>query len=406
MSISLYPQPFNLHTPNVFLYLFPMLRKSHFWWPILSLLWACGSGNTDSEPESSSSSLKASSVKASSSVVVPSSSSGRVLQFLFTADPHLGLTRDFRSAQNVSAQAVCKAMLARSKSLSVDFQVLAGDIGNRAEASKGIQSAAVSWTQFATTYLDSAQAPWLLLPGNHDVSNAIGHYEPQTPAQDPTILVELYNRMMSPAPPLTNATYQYRTGRIHYSREFMGIHFAFLHIWPDSTELAWLAADLQDVPASRPVLLFAHDPPQVDPAHFTNPNGTHGINSTDAFENLLDTFQSGTSVNSRAVAEERRFVRFLKAHTNIKAYFHGHSNQNDFSKYQGPDNDIALQVITVDSPMKGDKSAADETQLSFQIVSIDSLSGRMTIRECLWNSQPGKPSSELVWGKTLQIPLF
>ncbi len=86
--------------------------------------------------------------------------------------------------------------------------------------------------------------------------------------------------------------------------------------------------------------------------------------------------------------EQRGWVKFLKAHPNIKAYFHGNSNWNEFYVYKGPDNDVSLPVFRVDSPMKGKYSSKDETKLSFQLISIDSKALKMTVRECLWDTNP------------------
>ena len=58
--------------------------------------------------------------------------------------------------------------------------------------------------------------------------------------------------------------------------------------------------------------------------------------------------------NGATDIEQRGFVKFLKLHPNIKAYFHGNSNWNEFYVYHGPDNDVNLNVFRVDSPMKGE----------------------------------------------------
>jgi len=98
-------------------------------------------------------------------------------------------------------------------------------------------------------------------------------------------------------------------------------------------------------------------------------------------------------------------VAFLKAHTNIKAYFHGHDNGNEYYKYKGPDDDVALRTFRVDSPMKGSASELDASKLSFQVVSIDSTLKQMTVRECLWNSNSATTLSPLVWGTVYSMSL-
>ncbi|HSQ43057.1 MAG TPA: hypothetical protein VLM37_12325, partial [Fibrobacteraceae bacterium] len=177
---------------------------------------SCG-GGTNSEDESSSSFFKS-----SSSTKKSSSSSGRVVQFVFTADPHYGLKRVFRNEKKVSSHLVNLAMIEKMNTLSatvfpndegvkegdtvgsMDFLVMGGDIGNRSQKVDGdwVQSAADSWAQFASDYLDGCTlrnsagelAPWMLMSGNHDISNAIGFYDSLVPDTDPTIMVELYNR--------------------------------------------------------------------------------------------------------------------------------------------------------------------------------------------------------------------
>ena len=53
---------------------------------------------------------------------------------------------------------------------------------------------------------------------------------------------------------------------------------------------------------------------------------------------------------------------------------------------------LALHCFRVDSPMKGDVSANDETRLSFQLATIDMTTRRMTVREVLYNAHRGTPS--------------
>jgi hypothetical protein len=53
--------------------------------------------------------------------------------------------------------------------------------------------------------------------------------------------------------------------------------------------------------------------------------------------------------------------------------------------------------------MKGAISKDDETKLSFQIATIDTLSRSMTVREVLWNAHPGRPS--LTWGASTTVTL-
>ena len=353
-----------------------------------------------------------------------------IVQFVYTSDSHFGITRpDFRDAKNVSAKIVNQAMVEQMNTLSmlklpndngvksgkiigpIDYLINTGDIANREE--KGVQNAKKSWNEFVTTYLDGItlkdkngeKVKFLLLPGNHDVSNAIGHFKIDAPI-DNTAMVEIYNYMF-PTSPKTSANYNYKTDKIHYSKNVLGIHLAFINIWPDSNERAWLENDLKSVSSTTPVLLFTHDQPDVESKHFINPNGDHTINGIDKFENLLtDEYKDGKSIKEDVTKiEQRELVAFLKLHKNIKAYFHGNNNENRFFDYHGPDNDISLKIIQVDSPMKGNLSKNDEKLVSFQFVSIDTKKKIITVRECLWNSDLSTPNSPIVWGKSTTFSL-
>jgi hypothetical protein len=339
------------------------------------------------------------------------SNNSNIIQFVYTSDSHYGLTKDsFQGNSNVSAQVVNHAMIGRINTVSaltlpsdsgvnagqiagpVDYVIMTGDMANREET--GIQSDSISWYQFAADYINGISlknsagqnSELLLLPGNHDVSNAIGYYDTMVPLTDPTSMVQIYNRMMNPGVARTNATYNYTKDKIHYSRDIAGVHFQFVTMWPDSGERVWMASDFAKINSTTPTLLFTHDPPDAPSKHFTNPNGSHNINSSDKFENCItEVFKSGTSTSKDSKTEQKNFVSFYKLHTNIKAYFHGHTNYTEFYTYKGPDSDIALNTIRVDSPMKGDKSASDETKLAFYLVTIDVSTMKMTIRECLWD---------------------
>jgi hypothetical protein len=359
--------------------------------------------------------------------------------FVFTSDVHFGITRgNFRGAVNVEARVVNAAMLQAINAVPaavlptdeglhagqrvgpVDFVVITGDLTNRQELRPvPIQSATISWGQFADCYVAGLAlkdvrgrpTPLLLVPGNHDVSNAIGFSAALVPATDATSLVEIYNRTMHPAVPRTTSTYSYANDRIQYSRDFGGAHGIFLSIWPDSIARAWMESDLKAVPAGVPVFLFCHDPPDIDARHLTNPNGKHDINNRDRFENVVgdiyaDAAPGEAQPDGPTLVEQRALASFLKAHRNIVGYFHGHSNWNEFYTWKGPDDDLALSVFRADSPMKGKLSGKEEAKLSFQVVVYDVASHRLTSRECLWNAQAGTATAApLAWGasKTVNI---
>jgi hypothetical protein len=358
-----------------------------------------------------------------------------VLQFVFTSDSHFGLTRKvFRGRANVGAALVNEALVATINTLPsamlpkdggigggapvgpVDFVANGGDIANREETTNAgqIQPASVSWSEFERVYVQGvhlrdhagAAAPVYVVPGNHDVSNAIGFHRPMSPATDASSLIGIYNLMMRPAVALTPAAFSYPRDRVQTSRDIGGIHFVFLTVWPDSSERSWMDRDLASVPPSTPVMVITHDQPEAEAKHFTNPVGRHDINAADKFENLLvDGLEDGPTIDAPPVREQSAFESFLAAHLNVTAYFHGNSNWNQFYDWTGPDQSVVLHAFRVDSPMKGDFSASDEARLSFQLATIDMASRRMTVREVLWNAHKGASGTEIIWGASTTVAL-
>jgi len=357
------------------------------------------------------------------------------LTFVFTSDAHYGLARaSFRGGHDVDAHAVNAAMVARINSLpstsfpkdgglgatghigGIDFVAEGGDIANREELTgQGqIQSAAESWKQFTRDYIDGLTvrdtaghlAPLFVVPGNHDASNAVGFYTTMAPLVDPSAAIGIYNLMMKPDVPKTPATYNYERDRVLTSRDLGGLHLVFLNLWADSVAREWMTSDLARVAPSTPIVIFTHDEPDAEAKHFTNPNGHHDVNAQDRFENLLrDTLADGAVTGTPTTIEQRELERFLRAHPNIVAWFHGNSNWNQFYDWTGPDHTIALHTFRVDSPMKGAISAQDETKLSFQVAIVDTTSRTMTVRECLWNADPAHPDGPLAWGGSVTVAL-
>ncbi len=362
--------------------------------------------------------------------------SNDIVQFVYTSDLHYGIFRQFRGEEHVESSAVNQAMIRQMNALpavvfppdggvnagkkvgNIDYMIITGDITNRQQT--GIQSAASSWTQFSADYLnggitlknkENQPIPFLLECGNHDVSNTIGYPKPMSPLTDATSMVNIYNCMMQPATSKTTETYNFKTDKINYTRDIAGVHFMFITMWPDSANRIWMEKDLSKVRSTTPVIIFTHDEPECEAKQFTNPNGNHDINPTDKFENNIDEqLKDGPTTKSGTIIEQRELVAFLKAHKNIKAYFHGNTNSNEFYTYTGPDNDINLHVFRVDSPMKGDYSGnqakdgkGDETKLSFQVISLDGEKKLLTVRECLWNTAGAQ--SSIVWGQTATIDL-
>ena len=55
--------------------------------------------------------------------------------------------------------------------------------------------------------------------------------------------------------------------------------------------------------------------------------------------------------------------------------------------------------------MKGAVSAGDERRLSFHVATIDTGTGALTVRECLWNTAPNDPLAPLAWGESRTVSL-
>jgi hypothetical protein len=357
-----------------------------------------------------------------------------IIQIVYTSDAHYALTRKkFQGDTNVSAHMVNAAMIRKINSVPgltlpedkgvssgekagpVDYLIQTGDIANRMEIP--YQSAAASWSQFETDYIhgvtlrDHQHKPvkLLLAPGNHDITNAIGSAKLMNPKTDPTVMVKIYNLMIKPAEPITNDNYNYANDKINYSLNMKGIHVMFITLWPDSAERIWMQKDLDTVDKTTPVIIFCHDQPTCEAKHFTNPVSPYNMTGTNKFENLTaEHYKEGivaASDNGATDIEQRGWVKFIKAHANIKAYFHGNSNWNEFYTYKGPDNDVDLKVFRVDSPMKGDVSANDETKLSFQLITMDTKKQIMSVRECLWNTTPSDTAQKPVFGESMTVSL-
>jgi hypothetical protein len=334
---------------------------------------------------------------------------GSKINFIFTSDVHFGLIKDeFRGKEKVPALEINKAMVQAMNQISVnqknvggiDALIITGDIANRME--NGVQSATESWKQFKEVYIDSnhlykangAKSELFVMPGNHDMSNAIGFHRPMKPKKDAASMLGIYNLMF---PNNQVSKFDSSLTRIHYSRDIKGVHFIFLSLYPDSAERVWMEKDLKNIPLTTPVFLFAHSIPDVEPRFFENPNGIHDINEEDKFENLVpERYKDGRDVKGETTIEQKEFVAFIKKHSNIKIYFHGHENWTDYYQYKGPNNKINLTCIRTDSPMKGRISLKDEKKLAFELVSINTNTGMLTVKEVLWNASQN--SNEVKWG--------
>ena len=343
-----------------------------------------------------------------------------IVHFVFVSDSHYGLFRQF-NGQTRSAEYVNGEMLKVINSLpentlpqdggvgenmqirSIEMIVHGGDISNRQET--GIQSANVSWQQFQTSFIDKitvlnakgAKPELYVMPGNHDVSNAIGFYRSMDPPTDASSIAAIYNLMPNIKQTTTAEDYDYGKDKIHFAIERFNMLILFVNIWPGASERMWMAEQMERVPSTTPVVIFTHDPPNIESKHLTNPTPPHTINGTDKYENIIPDMpvRAGTTLDL-----QRDFANFVQERPNIMAYFHGDENYNEFYVYTGPDNNIKLHTFRVDSPLKGNFSANDESKLSFHVVSIDLSTMRMTVRECLW-AHPDAPK----WGQLKTISL-
>jgi hypothetical protein len=351
------------------------------------------------------------------------------LQLIWCSDTHFGLTKQyFRKDSNVTAAQVNAAMIEQmnripmtsipldngsggSKKIGgIEAVIITGDLCNRQEI--GIQSASISWKQFEDDYMiklhllknDSSKSDLLLIPGNHDISNAIGYHKPMEPLKDNAALVGIYNVSMHPKDPINKNDFNFEKNKIHYSQNYSGVHFIFVSAWPDSSERIWMEQDLKLIPESTPTFIFSHADPNSEARFFRNPNGDNSINSNDKFENLVsEYFKDGKSVKDSTIIEQKGFVSFLQLHPNIKAYFHGHNNFAEYYEWYGPDKNIKLPCFRSDSPMKGRYSSKDETKLSFNIISIDTEKKELTVRECFWNAHPLEKEQNIEWGMSNKI---
>lgn len=350
------------------------------------------------------------------------------VQLVYTSDQHYGITRKaFRGLDKVSSREVNAAMVQAINALPgitlpedggvragqpvlwADAVISTGDIANRMEGTdeRLIPSATECWSLFEKQYVNGVsitnrageKADVLAVPGNHDVTNAVGFYKAMTPAQDNGSLLAMYNRANKAS--LTPETFDVKRDKVFLNREYGGVRLLFVQMWPDGVARTWLEGQLSEVPSGEPVLLFTHDQPDIEAKHLLNPNGSGNINAKDRFENLVSDVSSVASSKEIPVREHRELAAFLKKHPAIVAYFHGNENYNEFYTWGGPDNDIAVPVFRVDSPMKGNESGKDETRLSFQLVSLDTEARKMTVREVLWNADPKRPA--IAWGESRTI---
>ena len=357
-----------------------------------------------------------------------SSASAEVIQIVYTSDQHYGISRkSFRGEKKVPAATVNAAMVEAINDLPgltlppddgvmaekpvgwIDYVISTGDIANRMEGTpeKAPMTATACFELFMDQYgkglkvkgKEGHPAELLAVPGNHDMTNAVGFFRPMYPARDDGAMRTMTEMATGKKPGKDFDPY---ARPITLDREKGGLHLLLMGIWPDKASRAWMEEKLSAMPEGEPVLLFTHMPPDLTANRLTNPNGDHGLNPRDGFENLTPDVASVNTTVQRPLREHRELAAFLKDHPAIRAYFHGHENCNEFYDWQGPDYTISLPTFRVDSPMKGDVSAGNETELSFLLISADTDKGSMTVREVLWNTDA---SDTISWGQTRTVSL-
>ena len=155
------------------------------------------------------------------SLLVPARA--ELVQFVYTSDQHYGITRKaFRGLDKVSSREVNAAMVQAINTLPgitlpedggvragqpvqwADAVISTGDIANRMEGTdeRLIPSATECWALFEKQYINGLSlkdragkaAEVLAIPGNHDVTNAVGFYKAMAPAKDNGSLLAMYNR--------------------------------------------------------------------------------------------------------------------------------------------------------------------------------------------------------------------
>lgn len=237
--------------------------------------------------------------------------------------------------------------------------------------------------------------PVYVVPGNHDISNAIGYPKKLSPERDDASAVGIFNHNMPMYGHSEIEDFNYPENSVRYSFVRDSLRFMFIGMWPDGNMRMWMDSVMTEDPVS-PVIIFTHDPVEADAKHYTNPNYPYNINADDKFENLLSDTCSVDNINKLPKANWSHLERFVESHPQIKAYFHGDCNYNEFYEWKGVNGTVSLPVFRVDSPMKGEYSSKNENLLSYQTVCIDTENKIITVRECLWNKNG---FTSITWGE-------
>lgn len=162
--------------------------------------------------------------------------------FIHASDTHI-------SPASVSRTRRLKALV---DSIKPAFVLITGDLTR--DALRVPEAEASSYYELFEQETKTFSAPLWTVPGNHEIFG-----------------IERHLSLVSPKHPLYGrAMFRHYRGPDYYSFTFGGIHFVGLNsvdiadLWyyghVDSTQVAWLKADLAAVPSTTPVVTFNHIP--------------------------------------------------------------------------------------------------------------------------------------------------
>ena len=309
-----------------------------------------------------------------------------------------------------------------------------------------VANSAVTWGQYQHDFLGDSNTstnlsgglltltdghgngiPIYLSPGNHDVSDAIGMASKVVGSSiDTTSFTQIYNREIgnqagTPMTPVIGTAMAYPANSINYSKDIGGVHMMFVNMFPDKNVQTWMNTDLAGVSSTTPVLLFTHVPINMA-ASETKVFGNPVSPTSSAAGDIPFTLSGSNSANSYTDmnAAKQDVANWLILHPNVKAYFSGHDNFNGATVWNGQDangnlilpgdaNWSGINLFRVDSPMKGDFSGVsaangigDETQLSFQVYTMDTATQTLTERPYYWDST-GVALTSGSWGASTTV---
>src|SRR5271170_6584489 len=232
---------------------------------------------------------------ASAATADPANAGAEDFTFLFITDTHI--QPELNAAQG------CDQCFKKARAIKSDFAIQGGDHVFDSLA-VGRDRTTSLFDLYAKTEQDLGTKIYHTI-GNHD---CFGVY----PASGVTPTDPLYGKKI----------FEDRFGKPYYSFDHKGVHFVVLDSIGitddrasegriDAAQLAWLAADLKALPASKPIVVSVHIPlvtafdsylpvPAAPPKH-------HGLSVANAYEvialfdghNVLGVFQGHTHINER-----------------------------------------------------------------------------------------------------------